>query len=216
MVEKLKIGKMIRMSIVVSIVTMLLLGVVIPTATSLIAENVDRFGANGSQVNIDGKVYGSYLLAQAFNESYFFQPRPSAIDYNQTQSGSVCCSPNTNTSLNLTIKNLKNFCEMNPNLTLSQIPGEAIMDSASGLDPNIPLSLALLEEPRVAASISKLGNKSGVDLGNVSAKLMSLINEDKKQNFPVFGSYYVNTMFLDVNIINLLLSRGIISQSSLN
>lgn len=216
MVEKLKLGRLIRTSIVLSLVTMLLLGVVIPTATAFISENVDRYGANGSQVHLDGKVYGSYLLAQAFNESYFFQPRPSAINYNETQSGSICCSPNTNASINLTEKNLRNFEEMNPNITLSQIPGEAIMDSDSGLDPNVPLSLALLEEPRVAKALENLGNNSGVSLAGIGVQIMHLINTSKKQNFPIFGSYYVNTMYLDVNIIEILLNKGVINQSSLD
>lgn len=216
MVEKIKIGRFIRTSIALSLVTMLLLGVVIPTATAFISENVDRYGSNGSQVNLNGTVYGSYLLAQAFNESYFFQPRPSAIGYNQSQSGSVCCSPNTNASINLTEKNIRDFREMNPNITLSQIPGEAIMDSASGLDPNIPLSLALLEEPRVVRALSHLANHTGVALTNIGSQIMHLINTSKKQNFPVFGSYYVNTMYIDVGIIEILLSKGVINQSSLD
>ena len=216
MVEKLKLTKFIRTSVVLALVTMFLLGVVIPTATALVAENVDKFGANGSQINIDGKIYGSYLLAQAFNSSIFFQPRPSATDYNQTTSGAQCCAINTNASLNLTIKSLKNFCAMNPNITLSQIPGELVMDSASGLDPNIPLSGALLEEPRVSAALSNLAKSKGKSLGNINQTLFNLINTTVKQNFPIFGSYYVNVMYLDVNIINILIIKGIMSSSSLN
>lgn len=218
MVNLKELEKMAKSSIIIMVIVILLVGFVIPSVTSLIAENVDRGSANGTQINIDGKVYGSYLLAQAFNRSYFFQPRPSAIDFNQTSSGAPECSPNTNASLNQTIENIDKFEKMNPNVTLSQIPGEMVMDSDSGLDPNIPLSGAMLEEPRVVVSIVDLARKNGVDLNRntVNRTVNNLINQSKQQDFPIFGSYYVNVMYLDVGIINFLMEEGIINQSSLN
>ncbi len=218
MVNLKELEKMAKSSIIIMVIVVLLVGFVIPSVTSLIAENVDRGSANGTQINIDGKVYGSYLLAQAFNRSYFFQPRPSAIDFNQTSSGAPECSPNTNASLNQTIENIDKFEKMNPNVTLSQIPGEMVMDSDSGLDPNIPLSGAMLEEPRVVVSIVDLARKNGVDLNRntVNRTVNNLINQSKQQDFPIFGSYYVNVMYLDVGIINFLMENGIINQSSLN
>ncbi len=218
MVNLKELGKMAKSSVIIMVIVVLLVGFVIPSVTSLIAENVDRGSANGTQINIDGKVYGSYLLAQAFNRSYFFQPRPSAIDFNQTSSGAPECSPNTNASLNQTIENINKFEKMNPNVTLSQIPGEMVMDSDSGLDPNIPLSGAMLEEPRVVVSIVDLAKKNGVNLNRniVNRTINNLINQSKEQDFPIFGSYYVNVMYLDVGIINFLMEKGIINQSSLN
>ncbi len=209
--------KLMRSSVVLMLVSVLLIGYAIPTATSLIAETIDPGAANGSQINLNGTVYGSYYLAQAFNESFFFQPRPSAIAYNQTASGSPGCSPNTNASLNQTIQNIQQFENMNPNVTLSQIPGEAVMDSASGLDPNIPLSAAKLEQGRVISSIYHLSTNLSKNIGlqKITSFVDNLVNTTQQQDFPLFGSYYVNVMILDVGILQFMLDNGLMTQSQL-
>ena len=210
--------KVLKRSLIISVITLVLLGLVIPTATAFITEKVDPGTGNGNQININGKVYGSYYLAQAFNKSYFFQPRPSAINFNQSQSGAQCCSPNTNASLLQLEKNLMKFEQMNKNVSPSRIPGAVIMDSDSGLDPNIPLSAAQLEEPRVASSIVQFAGSKNVTLHLklVSSFLNATINSTSRQNFPVFGSYYVNVMYLDVQIIMLLMDNNVLSASSLD
>ncbi|MCL4323090.1 MAG: potassium-transporting ATPase subunit C [Candidatus Thermoplasmatota archaeon] len=210
--------KVLKRSLIISVITLVLLGLVIPTATAFITEKVDPGTGNGNQININGKVYGSYYLAQAFNKSYFFQPRPSAINFNQSQSGAQCCSPNTNASLLQLEKNLMEFEQMNKNVSPSRIPGAVIMDSDSGLDPNIPLSAAQLEEPRVASSIVQFAGSKNVTLHLklVSSFLNATINSTSRQNFPVFGSYYVNVMYLDVQIIVLLMDNNVLNASSLD
>jgi K+-transporting ATPase ATPase C chain len=218
MVNWKEIIRVFRGSIIITVIVFVLLGLVIPTVTAVITEKVDPGSGNGNQIKINGKVYGSYYLAQAFNKSYFFQPRPSAIDYNQSSSGALCCSPNTNASLLQLETNLKEFEQMNKNVSISQIPGEVIMDSDSGLDPNIPLSAALLEEPRVANSIVSFAKSVNVTLKlrNVGSFLNSTINSTERQNFPIFGSYYVNIMYLDVQIIIFLMNSNVLTNSSLN
>ncbi len=218
MVKNKEFLNLIRSSFVLLAVCVLVMGFAIPTATSLIAETIDPGSANGSQINLNGTIYGSYYLAQAFNESYFFQPRPSAIAYNQTASGSPGCSPNTDQSINQTLSNINQFENMNPNVTISKIPGEIVMDSASGLDPNIPLKAAELEQERVIQSIYQLSEKINrvVSDKSITSFVMNLVNNTEKQDFPIFGSYYVNVMVLDVGILEFMLQNGMISQSQLN
>ena len=218
MVDWKEMLKVLKRSLIISVITLVLLGLVIPTATAFITEKVDPGTGNGNQININGKVYGSYYLAQAFNKSYFFQPRPSAINFNQSQSGAQCCSPNTNASLLQLEKNLMEFEQMNKNVSPSRIPGAVIMDSDSGLDPNIPLSAAQLEEPRVASSIVQFAGSKNVTLHLklVSSFLNATINSTSRQDFPVFGSYYVNVMYLDVQIIMLLMDNNVLNASSLD
>ena len=60
-----------------TVAIMLLLGYVIPTAMSAATQAIDPNQAEGSPIVINGTVYGSYYLAEAFNFSIFFQPRPS-------------------------------------------------------------------------------------------------------------------------------------------
>ena len=218
MVNWKEILRIFRGSLVIAVIIFVLLGLVIPTATALITEKVDPGTGNGNQIKINGKVFGSYYLAQAFNRSYFFQPRPSAIHFNQSSSGALCCSPNTNASLLQLEKNLQEFEQMNKNVSVSKIPGEVIMDSDSGLDPNIPLSAALLEEPRVANSIVSFASSVNVTLKlkPVSSFLNNTINSTERQNFPIFGSYYVNIMYIDVQIIIFLMNNNVLQSSSLN
>ncbi len=218
MVKNREFFNLIRSSFVLLAVCVLVMGFAIPTATSLIAETIDPGAANGSQININGTIYGSYYLAQAFNQSYFFQPRPSAIAYNQTASGSPGCSPNTNQSLNQTLSNINQFENMNPNVTISKIPGEVVMDSASGLDPNIPLNAAKLEQGRVIKSIYLLSEEINriVSEKSITSFVMNLVNNTEQQDFPIFGSFYVNVMTLDVGILEFMLQNGIIQQSQLS
>lgn len=208
--------KIIRSALSLAIISLLMFGVLIPTAEAAISENI--YGpANGSQININGTIYGSYLLEQAFNRSFFFQGRPSAINFNSTESGSPECSPNTNQSLNLTIENLKKFESENRNVNISNIPGELIMDSGSGLDPDIPVQGACIQVYRIAFSLQKLSKNSSVNISTekIVEFLRTEINETKKQDFPFFGAYYVNVVRLNVQIIYFMIQNKIITYNSI-
>lgn len=200
------------------------IGFVYPTVSAVISEHVLPGSSDGSQVRINGTVYGSYLLAEAFNSSVFFHPRPSAVDYNLTQSGSYPYSPGNSTTLNITQKDLKQFMNDNPGVNRSRIPYSMVAASASGLDPNIPLQGAVIQVDRIAGALHQLslshfnrtGNGSVLKTGSVMQFLNQSVNADKKQNFPLFGSYYVNTVALNFQIISMLMDKGVISQSFLD
>jgi K+-transporting ATPase ATPase C chain len=59
-----------------------------PLALWAVGQGLFRDKAQGSLVTDDsGKVRGSRLIAQKFSDDRFFQPRPSAADYNASASG---------------------------------------------------------------------------------------------------------------------------------
>ncbi|MHB8372767.1 MAG: potassium-transporting ATPase subunit C [Thermoplasmataceae archaeon] len=208
--------KIARSSAVLAVVMILLLGFVIPSITALISETVDPQGSYGSPIKIDGKIYGSYLLAQAFdNKSFFFQSRPSTISFNQTESGACQGTSDSQQALNFTLQALKKFEKQNPGVNISSIPFSMIAYSASGLDPNIPFQGAIIQIPRIATNLSVLfnGTISSATFENI---LLNLTSADRQQNFPIFGSYYVNTMSLNVDIIDLMIKYNIIPTSLLN
>lgn len=213
-----KYPKMVVKGLALALVTFLILGFVLPTVTSLITDEVAPWQSGGHQVKIDGKVYGSDLLAEAFNSSIFFQPRPSGIDYNLSQSGAYSYSLNNQNTLNLTHKYIKEFMKENPGINESQIPYEMVSYSGSGLDPDIPLQGAYLQVPRIAISIHELSvNASHIlNISTIESFLNESIKHNEQQNFPFFGTYYVNVVALDFEIINMLMSEGIISNSFLN
>lgn len=201
-----------------------LLGFAYPTVSAAISEHVLPNQSYGSRVEINGKVYGSYLLAEAFNSSIFFQPRPSAVGYNLSQSGSYSYTPSNPEMVNLTEGYIHQFLKENPGVNVSQIPYSIVAPSGSGLDPNVPLAGAKDQVQRIAISIHNLSaqvydaNGTGQILGvnSTAAFLNAVIKEDEKQNFPVFGSIYVNTVALNFAIIKLLMDKGVISQSFLD
>ncbi len=196
---------------VFAVLFMFLLGFVFPTVTSIISERALPWQSQGDPIEIGGKVYGSYLLAQAFNASIFFHPRPSAIDYNLSESGSYSYSLGNPEEINLTEGYLKQFLKENPGINVSQIPSAMLEVSDSGLDPDIPLEGALIQVNRVVIA---LNNSSGLSLSYLHSFILESINEDKAQNFPFFGSYYVNVDYLNVQIVKMLERKTDFSLSS--
>ncbi|MCL4329467.1 MAG: potassium-transporting ATPase subunit C [Candidatus Thermoplasmatota archaeon] len=201
-----------------TVAIMLLLGYVIPTAISAATQAIDPNQAEGSPIVINGTVYGSYYLAEAFNFSIFFQPRPSAINYNLSESGAYSYSIDNPQLLNLTREYIHRFLQENPNVTVSELSIDMVSYSASGLDPSIPVADALLQVPRIAQNLSIFyaARDVPVTISSMSSYLVGLISGNEQQNFPVFGSFYVNTVQLDISIIESMISHGIINQSFLN
>ena len=199
MVNSRKIAKIFAFAFVF----LFILGFVYPTVMSEITQNVIPFQSEGSPVKINGTVYGSYLIADAFNASYFFHPRPDnnntyAIDYNGT--------------LNQTEKYIHQFQSENPGINISQIPYAMVAYSASGVDPNIPVLGAYDQVARIAHSLQNVsaGRNVSLSLSSLEGLLENRISQLEQVNFPIFGSYYVNTVSLNVWIIQYMQSEGIL------
>lgn len=184
-------------------VFLFILGFVYPTVMSEITQNVIPFQSEGSPVKINGTIYGSYLIADAFNASYFFHPRP---DNNNTY------AIDSNGTLNQTMKYIHQFQAENPGVNISQIPYAMVAYSASGADPNIPILGAYDQVSRIAHSLQNVSAAKNVSLSYTA--LMGLLDDRISQleqvNFPIFGSYYVNTVSLNVWIIEYMQSEGIL------
>ncbi|MCL4438669.1 MAG: potassium-transporting ATPase subunit C [Candidatus Thermoplasmatota archaeon] len=189
---------------------MFILGFVYPTVSSIVAEGIDPFQANGSLIEENGTVYGSYLLAQAFNESYFFQPRPSATGYSYSGSGSGSYALDANQTLNQTRSLISRFISENPTVNISRIPYSMVSYSGSGVDPDIPLLGAQDQIPRITGALHFTLLAAGKNVSNTSLEsfLNDTVSRYTVQNFPLFGSYYVNTVQLNLAILNLLIGDG--------
>jgi len=197
-----------------ALIIMFITGFVFPVVTSLITEHTLPYYSSGQPVKVNGKVVDSYLLAEAFNESYFFEARPSAVNYNLSESGSYCTSLSNKTTLNNLKNNLIEFEKKN-NVNESKIPYSMISDSGSGLDYAIPLSGAEIQVDRISLSINKLSNNT-LNLTEIKDYLNNIINKDKKMNFPLFGSYYDNVVELNIQIINYMENKNIVKKSFFN
>lgn len=123
-----------------------LVGVAYPALVTGIAQLVFPNQANGSLLVQDGKVRGSRLLAQKFEDPRFFKPRPSATDYGYIGSGSSNLGP-TSAALAKAVDDRKAAWKAAYG---TGAPGEMLYASGSGLDPDIGLEAALAQEGAVA------------------------------------------------------------------
>jgi K+-transporting ATPase ATPase C chain len=113
--------------------------------------------ANGSLIERNGTVVGSSLAAQDFTAAKYFHERPSATSpaYNAAFTTFSNLGP-TNPALAKLVKDnaaaiLKLEGPYNPGLTIHQIPVDAVVPSGSGIDPEISIAYAHLQERRIAA-----------------------------------------------------------------
>jgi len=143
----------IRQTILWSIVA----GVIYPVIMTVFAQVAFHDQANGSLVQRNGKIIGSSLLAQQFQGTNYFWPRPSACGYGTGPTG-ISASSGSNlgpTSSKLqaaVIANAAAFISGNNLPTNTVVPPDMVYASASGLDPHISPEAARLQIARVAAS----------------------------------------------------------------
>jgi potassium-transporting ATPase KdpC subunit len=123
-----------------------------PAAIFGIAQLFFNEKANGSLIFVNGKLGGSRLISQGFSNEMYFHPRPSAAGqgYDATASGGSNLGPlskKLSDTLTMRTKIYRKINGLPPDLL---IPADAVMTSASGLDPHISIINTLLQVPRVA------------------------------------------------------------------
>src|SRR5262245_52665581 len=151
----------IRPAIVLVAALTLITGLAYPLAMTGLAQVLFPYQANGSLIEKDGKVIGSALIGQLFQEDKYFHGRPSATTkadpndpsktvpepYNAANSAGSNLGP-TNKAL---IERVKEAIEKrkaeNPN---APVPIDLVTSTASGLDPHITPEAAFFQVPRVA------------------------------------------------------------------
>jgi K+-transporting ATPase ATPase C chain len=113
--------------------------------------------AGGSLVHRDGKIVGSRLAAQSFTWPRYFHERPSgtAPAYNAGATTFLNLGPTNPDLAKLIAGNAQAILKLerpyNPGLTIHAIPVDAVVTSASGIDPDISPANAALQSRRVAA-----------------------------------------------------------------
>jgi len=149
--------KLIIQSVAQTLLWTVLTGVVYTLAITAIAQVAFKDQANGSLVMRDGKIIGSALLAQQFQGTNYFWPRPSACTYGTGPSGLVASSGSnlgpTSAPLQTNVmNNVAAFISGNNLPTNTVVPADMAFASASGLDPHISPEAAQMQVTRVAAS----------------------------------------------------------------
>jgi K+-transporting ATPase ATPase C chain len=142
----------IRPALVLLIVLSVLTGLVYPAVVTGIAQLVFPRQANGSLIVRDGKVVGSSLIGQPFDDPKYFWGRPSAtlpFPYNAASSSGSNQGP-TNPALYDAVKGRVEALRAADPGNTAPVPVDLVTASGSGLDPHISPAAALYQIGRVA------------------------------------------------------------------
>jgi K+-transporting ATPase ATPase C chain len=130
----------------------LVTGVAYPLLVTGIAQVVFPSQAQGSLIVMDGKVVGSRLIGQPFDDPKYFWSRPSATSPFADNAGSSSGSNLSPTNPDL-IKAVQGRVDAlraaDPGNT-TPVPVDLVTASGSGLDPHISPAAALYQVSRVA------------------------------------------------------------------
>ncbi len=127
-------------------------GVVYPLVVTGIAQMVFPYQANGSLIVKDGKVVGSALIGQPFDDPKYFWSRPSATSpfpNNAAASSGSNLSP-TNPALISAVQGRVDALQAADPTNKAAVPVDLVTASGSGLDPHISPAAALYQVSRVA------------------------------------------------------------------
>jgi K+-transporting ATPase ATPase C chain len=151
----------LRPAIVLVIVLTLITGLVYPLVMTGIAGVLFPTQAQGSLVEVDGKVVGSSLIGQEFTSDKYFHGRPSATTapdpndssktvaapYNAANSGGSNLGPTNKALIDRVKADVDKLKQENPS---APVPIDLVTTTGSGLDPDITPEAAFFQVPRVA------------------------------------------------------------------
>ncbi|WP_152364059.1 K(+)-transporting ATPase subunit C [Microlunatus speluncae] len=130
------------------VVLTIILGIAYPVAIWLIGFAMPN-QANGSLLESNGQVVGSALIGQTFEGEGWFQPRPSANDYDALASAGSNAGPNDEDLLAAIAERRAEVAKSN-GVPESAVPPDALTASGSGLEPYISPAYAEIQVARVA------------------------------------------------------------------
>ncbi len=108
------------------------------------------YQAGGSLIYVNGTAVGSELIGQNFSSSGYFHSRPSAVDYNASNSGGSnygATSAALMDQVKQRVAEVRSENNLSPN---ASVPADMVLASGSGLDPHISPENAMLQVQRVA------------------------------------------------------------------
>jgi K+-transporting ATPase ATPase C chain len=135
-------------------VTLVLTGLLYPLAVWAVAQIAFPRQADGSIVTDEaGAAVGSDLIAQAFANPAYVQPRPSAAGngYDATASSGSNLGPTSKTLRDRATADVARLAADNPGAK-TPVPAELVTASGSGLDPHLSPESVEWQVPRIAAA----------------------------------------------------------------
>lgn len=183
--------RIIMVTLRISVVFMLLLGVLYNLAVTGIAQAVMPYQANGSLIyNDKGELVGSKLIGQSFTDAAYFHGRISSIEYNGAGSGSPNYAPSNEAMLTRVQESMEQWKAENPQVPVEQVPHDLLSNSASGLDPHISPDSAKVQVPRIEKA-------TGIAANELEAMIE---RHTEGRELGVFGEPRVNVLELNLEL----------------
>jgi K+-transporting ATPase ATPase C chain len=142
-----------RAAVFVFVALTIVTGVAYPVLVTVMAQVVFPHQANGSLIEVNGKVVGSQLIGQQFDDTEYFWSRPSATSpaYNAVASTGSNFGPTNPAQLTAVDDRVKAFRKAHPDQS-GPVPVDLVTASGSGLDPHISPAAAEYQVSRVATA----------------------------------------------------------------
>ena len=161
-----------------------------------IAQVAFPYQANGSLIKVDGKIVGSELIGQNFEDEDHMWGRIQNVSVVEDENGELTAysapsnlSPASEEYQELVDARVEKIRAANPDADMDAVPVDLVTCSGSGLDPEISPEAAEYQVPRLA----KATGKSEDEVRDIIAKC------SKGRFLGVFGEPTVNV--LKVNLM---------------
>jgi K+-transporting ATPase ATPase C chain len=169
-------------SILYTIVTVIVLGLIYPLVITGLSMLFFPHQANGSLVESNGKVVGSEIIGQLWTKPQYFQGRPSAAGkngYDPTSTGGTNFGPTSKKLIDATKATIVALKKANPQ-AVGEPPIDLVTSSGSGIDPDISPEAAAWQVPRVAAArhMTPAAVKAIVD-ANTAGRTFGILGEPR-------------------------------------
>ncbi len=153
------VKNIISKALLIFLLFTLICGVIYTALITGLAQLIFPYQANGSIIEVNGKVYGSELLGQQFTSDKYMWGRIMNIDistYKDKEGDPVMyaipsnISPASNEYEQLVAKRVEKIKASNPEMGDTPIPVDLVTCSGSGLDPHISPAAAEYQVKRLA------------------------------------------------------------------
>ena len=141
--------KNLIISVLMTIVTTILLGILYPLVITGLAQLFFKDKANGQLIVHNGQVVGSRIIGQTFAGPGYFHSRPSSAGngYDAANSNGSQLGPTNHALIDRVSASVASNQSDNPG---QPVPVDLVTASGSGLDPDITPAAAEFQVPRVA------------------------------------------------------------------